>query len=388
MAYDPVSGQKTQYNWNAAGVTHGAFVEDSWKLSRKLSLNYGLRWDDYGNPYSRSASTVFGNFILGSGSTLQQEIANASVVVHHHALNRSITDVFSPRAGVAWDPMGNGKWLIKGGAGIFHNWPTLANLQEEYRGNPPGNIFPTFFGGQTPAPIFGLGTTNTKPYGFSYPTLPAEPLNAQGGITGLQFTIGGIDPNLVSPVTYTYSGSVDREIGPRLVASLIYSGSTGRNLLSGGGQVFNVSYGQDINILPDDLIIHNSTVPTRLNTSFGQVLYTQNDRQSGYNAFIAALRGRFNHAFFNASYTRSASTDDTQVYPNYINPHQYYGPSIWDAPNRFSLAWNYEISGYNQGRGFSRKSDHRVATQRNNNSAERKPDYGLHLGSLHSLNQC
>jgi hypothetical protein len=44
--------------------------------------------------------------------------------------------------------------------------------------------------------------------------------------------------------------------------------------------------------------------------------------------------------------------DDTQVYPTYTNPHQYYSPSNWDAPNRFSLAWNYEIPGYNNGKGF------------------------------------
>jgi Carboxypeptidase regulatory-like domain len=351
VAYDPVSGQKTQYNWNAAGITNGAFVEDTWTVSRKVTVNYGLRWDDFGNPYSRSASTAFGNFFLGSGANFQEQVTNGSVIEHHHALNRSITDVFSPRAGVAWDPAGNGQWVIKGGAGFFHNWPTLANLQEQYRGNPPGNIFPTFYGGQDPEPIFGLGTSNNQPFGFVYPTLPARPLNSQGGINGLQFNIGGIDPNLVSPVTYTYSASVDRQLGKHFVASAIYSGSQGRHLLSGGGQVYNVSYGQDINELQGDLILHNSTVPTRLNKSFGQILYTQNNRESGYNAFIFALRGRFAHAFFNASYTHSASKDDTQVYPSYVNVHQYYAPSNWDVPNRFSLAWNYELPGYNDGKG-------------------------------------
>ncbi len=352
VAYDPVTGQKTQYSWNAAGITHGAFVEDTWTVNRKITVNFGLRWDDFGNPYSRSASTVFGNFFLGAGPTLQDQIANGSVIQHHHALNRSITDVFSPRGGIAWDPAGNGKWLIKGGAGIFHNWPTLANLQEQYRGNPPGNIFPTFYGGQNPAPIFGLGTSNNQPFGYTYPALPASPLTANGGVAGLQFNIGGIDPNLVSPVTYTYSASIDRQLGSHLVASAFYSGSMGRKLLSGGGQVFSVSYGQDINELPDDLIIHNSPVPTRLNTSFGQILYTQNDRVSGYNAFVVALRGRFKQAFFNASYTRSSSKDDTQVYPTYINPHQYYAPSNWDVPNRFSLAWNYELPRVNDGKGL------------------------------------
>jgi hypothetical protein len=352
VAYDPITGQKTQYSWDAAGITHGAFIEDTWKISRKLTLNYGLRWDDFGNPYARTPSTAFGNFFLGPGPDLQTQIANASVVAHHHALSRSITDVFSPRAGIAWDPSGDGKWVLKGGAGFFHNWPTLANLQEQYRGNPPGNIFPTFFAASGPAPVFGLGTSNNKPFNFPYPTLPARPLNPKGGITGLQFNIGGIDPNLISPVTYTYSAALDRELGRRLVGSLIYTGATGRKLLSGGGQVFSVSYGQDINVVAGDLIAHNSLVPTRLNTSFGQVNYTQNDRESNYNAFIVALRGRFDRAFFNASYTRSASKDDTQVYPTYINPHQYYAPSNWDAPNRFSLAWNYEFPGYNGGKGL------------------------------------
>ncbi len=303
-------------------------------------------------PIPAAPSTAFGNFFLGPGQTLQQQIANGIVVRHTHALNRSISDVFSPRGGVAWDVSGNGKWVVKGGTGIFHNWPTLANLQEEFRGNPPGNIFPTFYGGQTPAPIFGFGTSNQKPYNFPYPTLPARSLNAAGGITGLQFSIGGIDPNLVSPVAYIYSTGVEHEMGTHFVAGVTYSGANGRKLLSGGGQVFNVSYGQDINELPGDLILHNSTVPSRLNPNFGSVLYTQNDRVSNYNALIVSFQGRFSRAFFNASYTRSSSSDDTQVFPSYINPHQWYGPSNWNAPNRFSLAWNYQVPDVNHDSGI------------------------------------
>ncbi len=352
VAYTPLTGAKIQYDWNAAGITNGLFLQDTWKINHRVTVNYGIRWDDFGNPYSRDANTVFGNFFYGPGQTLQQQIANGIVVAHHHALNRAITDVFTPRAGVAWDLAGDGKWLVKGGAGFFHNWPTLANLQEQYRGNPPGPIFPTFYGGQSPAPVFGLGTSNKTPFGYTYPTLPAEQLDAKGGLQGIQFNIGGIDPNLVSPVSYIYSAGLDHGLPGNLVATISYAGSVGRNLLSGGGQVYNVSYGQDINELPGDLILHNSLVPTRLNTSFGQVLYTQNDRVSNYNALILALRGRYKGAYFNASYTHSSSQDDTQIYPTYINPHQYYGPSIWDIPNRFSLVWNYELPSPNNGLGL------------------------------------
>lgn len=353
LAFNPLTGQRDPYNWNAAGITNGAFVEDTWKVSNRLTTNFGLRWDNFGNPYSRSSNTAFSNFYLGAGQTLQQQIANGVLIRHEHALNRSISDVFSPRGGVAWDMTGTGSWLVKGGAGFFHNWPTLANLQEEYRGNPPGDIFPTFYSSSGPAPVFGLGTSNAKPFGFPAPSISSYALNEKGGITGLQFGIGAIDPNLRSPVTYIYSASVEHAITSAFAASIAYSGAAGRYLLSGGGQVYNVSYGQDINELPGDLIIHNKLTPTRLNTSFGGIAYTKNDRVSNYNAVIVALRGRFSRAFFNASYTRSVSNDDTQIYPSYINVHQYYGPSNWDVPNRFSIAGNYEFPNYNHEKGFT-----------------------------------
>jgi hypothetical protein len=353
LAYDPLTGLHAQYNWNAAGVTNGVFVQDNWKATPRLTVNYGLRWDDFGNPWSRSANTAFSNFYEGPGQTLQAQIANGILIRHSHALNRAITDVFSPRGGVAWDVAGNGMWVIKAGAGFFHNWPTLANLQEEYRGNPPGDIFPTFYGGQSPAPVLGFGTSNQQPFNFPAPVLPAEPLNAAGGLKGLQFNIGAIDPNLRSPVTYTYSAGVERELWTHFVAGAAYSGSNARDLLSGGGQVYNVSYGQDINQLPGDLIIHNSTVPTRLNTNFGEVFDTFNDRLSNYDALILSFQGRFSKAFFNASYTRSRSWDDTQIYPSYpIDKSAWYGPSNWNAPNRFSLAWNYQVPDVNHDAGL------------------------------------
>lgn len=359
VAYDPVSGKHVEWNWNAAGLTHGVFVEDNWKARKHLTLNYGIRWDDFGNPYSRSNLTVFGNFFYGPGQNLNQEIANGFVLQHTHALNRAITDVISPRGGVAWDVTGNSQWLLYGGFGLFHNWPTMANVQEQYRGSPPGPIFPTFFAGTANAPVWGLGTSNTPPFGYTYPTLPARPLNSQGGITGLQFGIGAIDPNLKSPVTYTYSGQLAHPLTRQLVATVGYSGTRAHNQLSGGGQVYSVSYGVDINSTPGDLIKNfpnniaaKTLVPFRLNQSFGSVAYTQNDRRSTYNAFLADVRGRFAGAgFIDVSYTRSASKDDTQVYPTWTNPGQYFSPSNWDAPNRISVTGNYQFHGLNAGQG-------------------------------------
>jgi hypothetical protein len=353
VAYNPLTGKPVLWDWNAAGSTWGLFAQDTWKAGSNLTINFGLRWDDFGNPYSRDPLTVFGNFFLGSGQNILQQIANGQAIPHKHALNRSITDILSPRGGIAWDPTGKGTWSVRAGAGVFHNWPTLANMQEEYRGNPPGPIYPTFFSGTATPPLLTFGTNNTTPpFGYTYPSIAGYQLDAHGGIVGLQPAIGAIDPNLKSPVAYNYSASVERRLGNIFVASVGYTGTHANNLLSGGGQQANVSYGVDINSYPGDLIQHNSTIPTRLNSSFGQIFYTQNDRYSNFNGLILAGRARFgSRGFVSASYTRSSSKDDTQVYPTWTNPAQYYGPSVWDAPNRMSLAWNFTIPGLNQGHG-------------------------------------
>jgi hypothetical protein len=354
VAYNPLTGKPVLWDWNAAGATWGLFAEDTWKASSNLTINFGVRWDDFGNPWSRDPLTVFGNFFLGPGQTIEQQIANGAAIQHHHALNRSITDILSPRGGIAWDPTGKGEWSIRGGAGVFHNWPTLANVQEQYRGNPPGPIYPTFFSGTATPPLLSIGTNNTTPpFGYTYPAVAGGQLDSHGGIVGLQPAIGAIDPNLKSPVAYNWSGSVERRLGNVFVASVGYTGTHSIDLLSGGGQQAAVNYGVDINSYPGDLIQHNKVVPTRLNSSFGQVFYTQNDRYSNFNALTVAGRARFGaRGFVTASYTRSSSKDDTQVYPTWTNPGQYYGPSVWDAPNRFSLGWNFTLPGVNQGHGF------------------------------------
>ncbi|MGA8596633.1 MAG: TonB-dependent receptor [Bryobacteraceae bacterium] len=354
VAYNPLTGKPVLWDWNAASRTWGLFAQDTWQLRKNVTLTYGLRWDDFGNPYSRDPLTVFGNFFFGPGETMDQQIANGIMVQHKNALNQSILNVWSPRVGISWDPGGNGVWVIRGGGGVYHNWPTLANVQEEFRGNPPGPIYPTFYAGTANPPLLSFGTNNTKPpFGYTYPALPATQLDAHGGLVGLQNAVGGIDPNLNSPIAGNFAVSVERKLGNNMVASVGYTGSRATDLLSGGGQQANVSYGVDINAYAGDLIQHNSTVPTRLNPSFGPIYYTQNDRESSYNAVTVGVRGRFGaRGFLSASYTHSSSWDDTQVYPVATDPHQYWGPSVWDAPDRLSLAWTYELPGMNAGRGF------------------------------------
>ena len=353
VMYNPATGQQQLWNWDAASRTFGLFVEDTWKARKNLTLTLGLRYDDSGNPWSKSAATVFGNFYLGTGDTEQQQIANGYAKGTQNALLHSVNNLFSPRVGVAWDPTGRGDWAVRGGFGIYNNWLTSANVQEEFRGSPPGLVLPTFFAGGTAtaqAPIFVLGTSSKPPFGFTFPTFQGG-LNAQGGVVGASFGIGGINPLLKSPKADIWSLSVERRISNAFAATIGYNGSHSYNIVGNGNSVGNVSYGVDINVIPGDLITHETTTPTRLNPSFGNINYADNNRYGNYDAVFFAVKGRFSRGFLAASYTRSSAKDDALAYPDPFHPSLYYGPSIFDAPNRFSLSFNYSIPGLQGGKG-------------------------------------
>ena len=359
VMYNPLTGQQQLWSWDAASKTFGLFAEDTWKASRNLTLTLGFRFDDQGNPYSKTPSTVFGNFYLGQGSTFDQEVASGYAKATHNALLRTPLAA-TPRIGAAWDVNGKGDWVVRGGFGLFSNWLTPANIQEEFRGNPPGLINPTFYANSSTPPVFVQGTSSTPPFGFAFPQLggsalcPTVPcLNSAGGIAGAAFSIGGITPTIVSPTAYIWSGTLEHRVGSHFVAAVLYSGSHTSNLVGNGNAGGIVSYGVDINQLPGALIgVPYGSTPARPNPSFGQILYTQNDRYANYEAVTADLRARARRGFFDVSYTRSSSKDDAAAYPLATNPAQFYGPSPWDAPNRVSGSFNYEQPGLNGGQGF------------------------------------
>ena len=149
------------------------------------------------------------------------------------------------------------------------------------------------------------GTATRLRSGLPNPVLNAGLINSQGGITGANFGIGGINPNLKSPKAAVWSGTVERSFSRNFAASVGYTGSHSYNLVGGGDQAGGVSYGVNINNFAGDLVQNNSLVPTHLNPSFGNINYADNNRYGNYHAVIFDLRGRFSHGFFDASYTRS-----------------------------------------------------------------------------------
>jgi hypothetical protein len=375
LSYDPLTGKPKPYNYGFKETTFGLFEEDTWKVNRKLTVNYGIRYDNGGNPYVALKGTNLANMVLGSGSNIAQQMAGAVMTVQSHVFPHDLNYIFSPRGGFAYDPFGSGKWVIRGGIGLFHDYITLGNAENLLGGNPPGPVKPNFFSnGSTSAPIFSYGTQNTYPFGFLYPPFGGEPLDSKGGLVGSQVAVGAVQQNLTPPNTITWSGALERQLTSKMTASFGYSGTHSSNLIVVGGNTGDTSYTVDMNIIPGDLVQHpvfdangiwtGNGSQTRLNTSFGAINYTQNGARQNYYALIAAVKGRFGQrGFLTASYTHSASKDDSGNYPSgytatggtSYNVNQFYGPSAWDVPNRVSLGWSYDVPGVPKSGAFVHK---------------------------------
>jgi hypothetical protein len=353
LAYNPLTGQPQNANYGYAMTTGSIFFQDTWRIKSNLTLNYGLRWDDFGNAYPSLAGTNLSNFFLDSRPTLNQQVATGEMRKVSNVYRSRMNNVWSPRFGLAWDPGNNGNWVVRGGFGIYHDFPTLGNVENGLNANPPGYILPTFFNdGTTSRPIFAFGNSNTYPFGFPYPALPSRTLTPQGGLIGTQLNVGGIDPLLVAPMTFNYAATLEHKLIGNVVASVGYQGSTSYNIISGYGQTNNTSYGIDVNRFAGDLIINNRTSPTRLNSSFGAINYARNSADARFDALVVDVRGRVRgRLFFDGSYTRSRSLDNAQVYPTFETQPGYYAPSPWDAPNRFSLTFNFDFGDVNGNRG-------------------------------------
>ena len=368
LSYNPITGMPKAHNYAYQQTTGGAFAEDTWKVSRKATINYGIRYDNFGNAYPKN-STVLANFHLGAGTSFPEEVANGIVTQQSHVYNNDLNWVFSPRAGFAYSPDSSAKWLVHGGIGLYHDYFTLGNSENGLSGNPPAFVTPTFFNnGSTSAPIFSLGTQNTYPFGFQYPAFGGQPLNAKGGFAGSQIAIGGVDANLKSPFTINFNLAIDRQITPDIVVSIGYVGSHSGNLVIGGGNTSNTAYGNDVNAFQGDLIQHiNCTetattnacsgVQTRLNTSFGSINYAFNGAIANYSGLIISTRGRFARTgFLTASYSHSRSEDNWQVYPVAYPFYQFYAASPYDIPNRLSVGASYELPGANLARGWEKRA--------------------------------
>lgn len=110
------------------------FGQDSWRATRSLSFNYGLRVEQQYNPEPEVSNTQIANVVR-----------NTNFPIYGHGYEPSIPDSgwqWGPRAGFAWDPKGDGKMVVRGFAGYYYARTPLiviADSTNNYR-NPPANV--------------------------------------------------------------------------------------------------------------------------------------------------------------------------------------------------------------------------------------------------------
>lgn len=360
QAYNELGVQDHGY-WNAP--SWAVYFQDNWRVTRRLTLNLGLRWD--GIPHTYEANNRMGNFYPelydpalaptfadangnsidpdspGLGTSPNPILAdtlfylNGIGIPGQGGIPKGLVDnhwgTFGPRLGFAYDLTGSGKTVIRGGFGIMY---------ERIQGNDMYNAGPNipfstsvtfndvaFF---NPSTSLGNGSTLTAPITVA-------------DITGLD------REHYKAPISSQYSIGVQHSLGERTVLSFSYVGNQNRH---------QNSY-RNIN-LPDASLLHDITAGTAGGyntllpfTGFRSLQMAQNVQNGHYNSFQAELRMQARRDLtLQAGYTLGKAIDpttggsgmDLQAVPNPYNLQYNSGrPSILDRTHVFFANYVYDL---------------------------------------------
>jgi hypothetical protein len=255
------------------------FAEDTYKLTQRLTVNYGVRYEFYGGP-ENTGSTKDALVRLGSGSTLAQQLIGASLAPPSGSGDQQIfrsSNDFEERVGAAYDLFGTGRTMLRGGFGTFYDRP-FDNLWENVRDN---NLI-------LPELKLPPGTTNfLAPVSKVLQTFQSQTLAS----TFPALTL--VDPNLRNGRVKSYFVGVQQRITDNLTLEVNALGAYGRSLIT------------------TDVINRSFSTPTgRYNNNLPDIAYRANQGFSDYNALTAVLRYRLPRGMLQASYTWSHSIDN------------------------------------------------------------------------------
>jgi hypothetical protein len=345
--FDLTTGGPAEQNVGYRSTTYGFFVQDDYKIKSNLSINAGLRWDFSSNP--NEVNNRMTNIVLGSGSTLEQQVAGASVAVVPHLYTNNRIAYFAPRLGFAWDPTKQGKLSIRGGIGVFFNRPPNKVWSDAIRGNPPFEGGPiTATEGQTPAPAYGLCQLAVNPFNCDIPAGLPFGLNPGGGAkpaAGIS-SAGGTLPNL------KYAYNIARFIGaqyaitPNWIVEADYSGSHDVHLY------VNTDVNRCFGCFDPTTGLQLGFIP---NPYFLALNLTTNGGWSYYNGGSFSVTHKFSQSFtFQAAYTVGHTVDNVDsVAPGHnasyglvYNPYDLgaqAGTAAFDIKNAFIMHGVWEL---------------------------------------------
>lgn len=309
--------------WMAAG-----FVEDDWKMTPKLTLNLGLRYD-FATPATEGRNRMANFNPAGAGSL---DFASAGSLDKRALVSPNTTN-FAPRFGASYGL--DDKTVLRAGYGIYYTALERIGSENQLALNPPFLINKTIASNASPVlkPSVGFPSNFLDPSTINFSNLTAFHIRAE-------------NPNLSVPTVQQWSAGVQRQIAQAWVGELDYVGAHSSNL----------DRLRDYNqpLISGNHVVTSSSAPAGVvpYANFGQIEYLDSVGRGNYDGLQASLtHTMMNGLSVRAAYTYSHSMDNAPeelesnsgAAPNGRDFNSWYGSSDFDVRNRISANYVYEL---------------------------------------------
>ncbi|AMY08658.1 hypothetical protein LuPra_01862 [Luteitalea pratensis] len=307
---------------------YALYVHDDFRVSNRLTLNLGLRWDVFvpwieKDDRQSNFDETTGQFILASDNAVLE-----GVEVGRYLQTYSKKD-FAPRLGFAYDVSGDARLVVRGGFGVFWNF-TPGGTSSSKAQNPP------FL--QSTALTTNVGQTTLRVQDGLPPPPGVDPSRPAAGTTRSIFDIYFRDG-----FARNWNLNVQKQFGTNYMVELAYVGSQGRNMLLKG----DPNQAPPVVGVTDQNVNRPYAAVSPALRSIGQV---QSTGTLDYNGFFIKVQRRFadNFSMLN-SYTwnkvidLNSDNDGGVTLTNVYDPQYNRGPADYDVTHTLSSSWVYEL---------------------------------------------
>ena len=314
------------------------FVQDDWKVSRKLTVNAGLRWDPWLPPTDLNETLV--GFQQGFQSSVAPNAPVGLIFRGDRGLQDSVFQKnwkdFAPRVGFAYSPGSVGKTVVRAGYGIFYGFPE-GLLYQRTDAMQPVDLYLTY----TPRQLRrGITYMRAILGAIPFPRQHVSPSDFKNYKFSLPVSGGVLDP--ASKVNYTQNWNVtfEQQLPKEIAFSLAYVGNRGEHIM--GSRQFNPA------VYAPGATVGNEN-SRRLYPGLGAVELAQSYEYSIYHSLQANLVKRVQNGLTlltNLVWSKtidntSSGTEGNTGPPNPFNLSSGRGPADFDQAIRYNLSVNY-----------------------------------------------